>query len=122
MSRLESGSPPPNATVNTPAVASARSLAASSSKPGSAPAGWMVSSRGSADAATWAEAAAGLNDLATYRQFGATVEAHKREILRHLIDLVESGKRVAAYGAPAKGNTMLNYCGIRTNLISFDGR
>ncbi len=46
-----------------------------------------------------AEAAAGLGDLATYTQFGATVAAHKREILRHLIDLVESGKRVAAYGA-----------------------
>jgi SAM-dependent methyltransferase len=66
-----------------------------------------------------AEAAAGLHDLDTYRQFGATVEKNKREILTHLITEIDKGKRIAAYGAPAKGNTLLNYCGIRPDMISF---
>jgi len=43
----------------------------------------------------------------------------KREILRVLLELKESGARIAGYGAPAKGNTLLNYCGIRTDLIDF---
>ena len=43
----------------------------------------------------------------------------KRSLLRLLIALIEDGKSIAAYGAPAKGNTLLNYCGIGRDFISF---
>ncbi len=65
------------------------------------------------------EAAAGLGSLATYHRFGLTVAQHKRTILRHLIDELDKGSLIAAYGAPAKGNTMLNYCGIGPDMIRF---
>jgi len=65
------------------------------------------------------ERANGLTDLATYRQFAAGVRADKRQILRFLIDLKDDGKRIVGYGAPAKGNTMLNYCGIGRDIIDF---
>ena len=57
--------------------------------------------------------------MATYERFGAQVEATKRDILRFLIEARDQGKRVVGYGAPGKGNTLLNYCGIRTDLIEF---
>ena len=62
---------------------------------------------------------AGLDELATYRAFAAQVDQTKRTLLRFLIDAREQGLRVAGYGAPAKGNTLLNYCGVRTDLIEF---
>ncbi len=65
------------------------------------------------------EAAWGVNDLARYRAFGRSVEATKRDILRFLIDAKEAGKAIAGYGAPGKGNTLLNYCGIRTDLLDY---
>ncbi len=43
----------------------------------------------------------------------------KRNLLRFLIDAKEEGKTVVGYGAPGKGNTLLNYCGIRPDLIEF---
>jgi SAM-dependent methyltransferase len=61
----------------------------------------------------------GLHDLATYARFGARVAAAKRAILTHLIDVIEGGGRIAAYGAAAKGNTLLNYCGIGPDMIEF---
>jgi hypothetical protein len=64
--------------------------------------------------ATW-----GVERLSTYSAFGERVKATKRNILRFLIDARESGKTVAGYGAPGKGNTLLNYCGIRTDLLDF---
>jgi 2-polyprenyl-3-methyl-5-hydroxy-6-metoxy-1,4-benzoquinol methylase len=66
-----------------------------------------------------AESAAGLDDFATYATFGATVATHKRKVLTHLIGQLDQGKRIAAYGAPAKGNTLLNYCGVGTDMIEF---
>ena len=66
-----------------------------------------------------AEIAFGLDRMATYERFGAQVEATKRGILRFLVDARDAGKRVVGYGAPGKGNTLLNYCGIRTDLIEF---
>jgi SAM-dependent methyltransferase len=66
-----------------------------------------------------AELAFGLDRMATYERFGAQVEATKRRILRFLVDARDAGKRVVGYGAPGKGNTLLNYCGIRTDLIEF---
>ncbi len=66
-----------------------------------------------------AEDAEGLRDLATYAAFARRVEDTKHDLLTLLIGLRRQGKRVAGYGAPGKGNTLLNYCGIRTDLLEF---
>ena len=66
-----------------------------------------------------AEQDAGLDSLSTYAAFRDRVEATKRRLLEFLITAKSEGKRVAAYGAPAKGNTLLNYCGIRQDFIDF---
>jgi SAM-dependent methyltransferase len=65
------------------------------------------------------ERAAGYERIETYRGYGERVERDKRQILRFLIDLKEQGLRIVAYGAPAKGNTLLNYCGLRGDLIEY---
>ncbi|MGI9261575.1 MAG: methyltransferase domain-containing protein, partial [Woeseiaceae bacterium] len=65
------------------------------------------------------EAAAGFTALDVYRSFEQKVHRTKRELLKFLITAREEGKRVAGYGAPAKGNTLLNYCGVRTDLVEF---
>lgn len=65
------------------------------------------------------EQAAGLGQLDHYLSFGPHVEATKRKLLSFLIAAKQEGKRVVGYGAPAKGNTLLNYCGIRTDLIDY---
>lgn len=66
-----------------------------------------------------AEKAAGYASLAGYRGFTEQVQRTKREILKFLIEAKESGRTVAGYGAPGKGNTLLNYCGIRTDLLAY---
>ena len=66
-----------------------------------------------------AEDAAGLRDLATYAAFAARVVGIKHELLTLLIGCKRAGARIAGYGAPGKGNTLLNYCGIRTDLLEF---
>jgi SAM-dependent methyltransferase len=65
------------------------------------------------------ERVAGYERLDTYLGYGRRVEADKRAILSFLIDLKQQGLRIAAYGAPAKGNTLLNYCGIRRDFIDY---
>jgi hypothetical protein len=65
------------------------------------------------------EEQAGHFDLAYYARFGERVRETKRKILSFLIDAKRAGKTIAAYGAPGKGNTLLNYCGIRTDFIDF---
>jgi SAM-dependent methyltransferase len=65
------------------------------------------------------ERAAGLDTLAAYRSFGAQVQATKRDILAFLVDAKRVGHRIVGYGAPGKGNTLLNYCGIRTDFLDF---
>ena len=65
------------------------------------------------------EIAAGLEDIATYSRFAEQVVDTKCELLRFCIDARREGKRLAAYGAPAKGNTLLNYCGIGPELLPF---
>jgi SAM-dependent methyltransferase len=65
------------------------------------------------------EDAYGITDIERYRQFTAQVEETKRAILDLLIRLKREGKTVAGYGAPGKGNTLLNYCGIRTDFLDF---
>jgi len=65
------------------------------------------------------EHAAGFDDLATYTGYGERVQADKRDILAFLIDLKRQGRRLAGYGAPAKGNTLLNFCGIGTDFLDY---
>ena len=65
------------------------------------------------------EQAAGLERADTYRAFAEQVRAAKRSLLKFLIGAKESGKRVAGYGAPAKGSTLLNYCGVRSDLLEY---
>jgi 2-polyprenyl-3-methyl-5-hydroxy-6-metoxy-1,4-benzoquinol methylase len=65
------------------------------------------------------ERAAGLERLDTYRGFGARAEAVRTQLVGLLSTLKRNGRTVAGYGAPAKGNTLLNYCGISTDVISF---
>ncbi|MCP4654338.1 MAG: class I SAM-dependent methyltransferase [bacterium] len=54
-----------------------------------------------------------------YRWFGERVKATKRRLLYFLMRVKDTGKRIAGYGAPAKGNTLLNYCGIRTDFLDY---
>ncbi|MDH4079230.1 MAG: class I SAM-dependent methyltransferase [Nitrospira sp.] len=54
-----------------------------------------------------------------YLSFGPQVEATKRKLLSFLISAKQEGKRVVGYGAPAKGNTLLNYCGVRTDFLDY---
>lgn len=61
----------------------------------------------------------GLNELDVYLQFSDKIKKNKRLLLAFLIELKNENKSIAAYGAPAKGNTLLNYCGIRTDFIDY---
>ena len=65
------------------------------------------------------EEAEGFTRLEQYLSFGEKVKETKRELLDFVIVAKRQGKRIAGYGAPAKGNTLLNYCGIRSDLIDF---
>lgn len=65
------------------------------------------------------EISAGLNRLSTYTDFADKVAALKQELLTVLIEAKSRGKSVACYGAAAKGNTLLNYCGIGIDFIDF---
>ena len=65
------------------------------------------------------EEAEGLLSPERYERFADEVKESKRALLDLLIDLRRSGKRVVGYGAPGKGNTLLNYCGIRTDLLDY---
>jgi len=62
---------------------------------------------------------AGLLEQATYEKFSQNVEATKRALLQCLISARNDGKLIVGYGAPAKGNTLLNYCGIRTDFLKY---
>jgi hypothetical protein len=63
------------------------------------------------------EAEAGLTDIAVYDAFAEHVKETKFRLVEFLIAARRAGKRVWGYGAPAKGNTLLNFCGIRTDLL-----
>ena len=65
------------------------------------------------------ELALGYASMAPYRGFGERVRATKRDLLAFLIEARRQGRRVVGYGAPGKGNTLLNYCGIRTDFLDF---
>jgi hypothetical protein len=61
----------------------------------------------------------GLLDVAAYQAFGEKVKRTKRELLQFLIDAKNAGKSICGYGAPGKGNTLLNYCGIGPDFLDF---
>jgi len=65
------------------------------------------------------EIEAGIWRLETYARFGEQVKETKRRLLEFLIEVKRHGKTVVGYGAPGKGNTLLNYCGVRTDFIDF---
>jgi SAM-dependent methyltransferase len=61
----------------------------------------------------------GFNGLERYSTFAEQVEETKRKLLEFLIRAKREGKSIAGYGAPGKGNTLLNYCGIRTDFLEY---
>ena len=61
----------------------------------------------------------GIGQLEAYKSFTEQVKKTKQKLLSLLIDLKNSGRSIAGYGAPGKGNTLLNYCGIRTDFIDY---
>jgi SAM-dependent methyltransferase len=65
------------------------------------------------------EEEAGFTRLETYFSFDEKVKRTKRNILSFLIEAKRAGKSIAGYGAPGKGNTLLNYCGIRTDFLDY---
>jgi 2-polyprenyl-3-methyl-5-hydroxy-6-metoxy-1,4-benzoquinol methylase len=66
-----------------------------------------------------AEEAAGLHTLAGHEGFAGQVLGIKSDLLAFLLGAVNQGRTVAGYGAPGKGNTLLNHCGIRPDLLSY---
>jgi SAM-dependent methyltransferase len=65
------------------------------------------------------EQARGLDRMEAYEAFGEKVRETKRKLLAFLIEAKRAGKVVAGYGAPGKGNTLLNYCGIRSDFVDY---
>jgi hypothetical protein len=65
------------------------------------------------------EKAAGMTEMEYYLNFGEKVKETKRNILDFLIKAKREGKSIVGYGAPAKGNTLLNYCGVRTDFVEY---
>jgi SAM-dependent methyltransferase len=65
------------------------------------------------------EETAGLTQMRTYDAFSEKVKETKRKLLEFLIKVKREGKTVCGYGAPGKGNTLLNYCGIRTDFLDY---
>ena len=61
----------------------------------------------------------GLDRIETYARFGEQVQRTKWKLLEFLIGARQAGKRVVGYGAPGKGNTLLNYCGSRTDFLEY---
>ena len=65
------------------------------------------------------ERQAGLDGMRIYAEFAERIRATKRNLLAFLIDAKGRGKSIAGYGAPGKGNTLLNFCGVRTDFIDY---
>jgi hypothetical protein len=60
-----------------------------------------------------------LDEMATYRKFAGDVVKIKAQVLGFFLDAHRAGKKVLGYGAPAKGNTLLNYCGMGPEFMPF---
>ena len=65
------------------------------------------------------EAAAGLDTVEGHAGFARDVSRIRNDLVRFLVDASDAGRTVVGYGAPGKGNTLLNYCGIRTDLVDY---
>ena len=65
------------------------------------------------------EKAAGVDSLDTYATFAEKAKETKRKLLEFLIDAKRKGKTIVGYGAPGKGNTLLNYCGVRGDFVDY---
>jgi len=65
------------------------------------------------------EITAGFTQVKTYQAFSERVKETKRKLLEFLIQAKRGGKQIVSYGAPAKGTTLLNYCGIREDFIDY---
>ena len=65
------------------------------------------------------EAKLGLRDIRSYERFAEQVEQTKHRLLAFLIDIKSAGKTICGYGAPGKGSTLLNYCGIGRDFLEF---
>ena len=65
------------------------------------------------------EEAAGLMGIKQYSSFAKNVQETKRKLLEFLITAKRQGKTIVGYGAPGKGNTLLNYCGVRTDFVDY---
>jgi len=74
---------------------------------------------GNTDALLADEKVFGLDNLESYRRFNNQVKKTKRAILKFMIDIADKGHSIVGYGAPAKGNTLLNYCGIRSDMLPY---
>ena len=74
---------------------------------------------GNVKAVLAAEEAAGLHTVAGHEGFAAAVLKIKSDLLGFLLAAARDGRSVAGYGAPGKGNTLLNHCGIRSDLLSY---
>ena len=61
----------------------------------------------------------GFEDIGIYARFAENVHRTKRQLLSFLIERKERGAKICGYGAPGKGNTLLNYCGIGTDFLDF---
>lgn len=77
-----------------------------------------AAARGRLEAVLAAEQAAGLETLAAYQHFQARAVASKHALLRFLVEARDGGRQVCGYGAAAKGNTLLNFAGIRGDLLA----
>ncbi|TCO65122.1 class I SAM-dependent methyltransferase [Actinocrispum wychmicini] len=65
------------------------------------------------------EQSAGLHDMSGYQGFARRVEQVRLDLLRFLLDAKAAGRTVVGYGAPGKGNTLLNHCGIRPDILPY---
>jgi hypothetical protein len=65
------------------------------------------------------EESAGFTHLNRYNSFSEQVKETKRELLDFLIQSKRAGKQIVGYGAPGKGNTLLNFCGIRSDFLDY---
>nr|WP_209637543.1 class I SAM-dependent methyltransferase [Kibdelosporangium banguiense] len=65
------------------------------------------------------ERKAGLHDMSGYQDFARHVDEVRQNLLRFLLGAAATGKRVVGYGAPGKGNTLLNHCGIRPDILPY---
>ena len=83
------------------------------------PAGSGTTPSGSVAEVLAEEAAAGLDTLPGHAGFAPQVARIRNDLVRFLIDAAEAGRTVVGYGAPGKGNTLLNFCGIRPDLLRY---